>query len=115
MAQWSKLLRGAGALIAYHDTWPYFARRFRLRFVGFIETRPGIPPSAAHLAKLLRIARDEKVRAIVREPHEPRRDTDFLAQRTGARVAILASGVGAVPGAIDYISLIDHNVRALAP
>jgi ABC-type Zn uptake system ZnuABC Zn-binding protein ZnuA len=115
MAQWSTQLRGTGALIAHHDTWPYFARRFRLRFVGFIETRPGIPPSAAHLAELLRIARDEKVRAIVREPHEPRRDADFLAQRTGARVAILASGVGAVPGAVDYISLIDHNVRALAP
>lgn len=115
MAQWSRLLGGAGALIAYHDTWPYFARRFRLHFVGFIETRPGIPPSAAHLAELLRIAGQENVRVIVREPHEPLRDAAFLAERTGARVAILASGVGAVPEAIDYISLIDYNVRALAP
>jgi len=115
MAQWSSALRGAGALIAYHDTWPYFARRFRLRFVGFIETRPGIAPSAAHLADLLRIAKEEKVRAIVREPHQPPRDAAFLAERTGARVAVLASGVGAVREAVDYISLIDYNVRALAP
>ena len=113
MAEWSSALRGAGALIAYHDTWPYFARRFRLRFVGFIEARPGIPPSAAHLAALLRTARDEKVRRIVREPHEPARDAAFLAERSGARVAILASGVGAVPEAVDYLSLIDYNVRTL--
>jgi ABC-type Zn uptake system ZnuABC Zn-binding protein ZnuA len=54
------------------------------------------------------------VGAIVREPHEPKRDADFIAQRTGARVAILASSVGAVPEARDYISLIDYNVRALS-
>jgi zinc/manganese transport system substrate-binding protein/zinc transport system substrate-binding protein len=63
---------------------------------------------------LLRIAKEQKVRAIVREPHQPPRDAAFLAERTGARVAILASGVGAVPEAVDYISLIDYNVSILA-
>ncbi len=32
-------------IVAYHNSWPYFARRFRLDFVGFIETKPGVPPS----------------------------------------------------------------------
>jgi hypothetical protein len=50
----------------------------------------------------------------VREPHEPRRDADFIAARTGAKVVILASGIGAVPEAQDYLSLIDYNVKALA-
>jgi ABC-type Zn uptake system ZnuABC Zn-binding protein ZnuA len=58
--------------------------------------------------------RKERVAAIVREPHEPARDADFLATRTGAAVAVLASGVGAVPEAPDYLSLIDYNVRTLA-
>jgi ABC-type Zn uptake system ZnuABC Zn-binding protein ZnuA len=109
MAEWKRLLDKPQTLIAYHDTWPYFARRFRLRFVGIIETRPGVPPSPSHLASLAAM----KVGAIVREPHEPRRDVDFLAARTGARVVILASGVGSVPEARDYLSLIDYNVRAL--
>ena len=52
--------------------------------------------------------------ALVREPHEPRRDADFVAVKTGASVVILASGVGVVPEARDYLSLIDYNVRALA-
>jgi ABC-type Zn uptake system ZnuABC Zn-binding protein ZnuA len=115
-AQWSRLLApGQGrALIAYHDTWPYLARRFRLRFLGVIETRPGVAPSPSHLASLASEGRKERVVAIVREPHEPARDADFIASRTGAVVVVLASGVDAVPQARDYVSLIDYNVRALA-
>ncbi len=79
-----------------------------------IETRPGIAPSPAHLASLTQLGTKERVGAIVREPHEPKRDADFIAARTGAKVVILASSVGAVPEARDYISLIDYNVRALA-
>jgi ABC-type Zn uptake system ZnuABC Zn-binding protein ZnuA len=110
MPEWSRALQSARPIIAYHDTWPYLARRFRLRIVGIIETRPGVAPSPAHLAQLSRM----KVAAIVREPHEPRRDADFLAARSGAKVAILASGIGTVPEARDYLSLIDYNVRTLA-
>lgn len=110
IAEWSRALRDAPPLVAYHDTWPYFARRFRLRFVGVIETRPGIAASPSHLAALARL----KPGFIVREPHEPRRDADFLAAKTGARVVVLASTVGAVPAARDYISLFEYNVRALS-
>ena len=115
LARWSRALAKAPPLIAYHDTWPYFARRFRLRFVGIIEPRPGILASPAHLGALIDAARAAKVGFVVREPHEPRRDADFIAAKAGAKVAILASSVGAVPGATDYLSLIDYNVRQLAP
>jgi ABC-type Zn uptake system ZnuABC Zn-binding protein ZnuA len=110
LAGWSRALASAPTLIAYHDTWPYFARRFRLHFVGIIETRPGIAPAPSHLASLTR----EKPGIVVREPHEPKRDADFIAAKTGAKVVVLASTVGAVPEATDYLSLIDYNVRALA-
>jgi ABC-type Zn uptake system ZnuABC Zn-binding protein ZnuA len=113
MREWTAALKSAPPLIAYHDTWPYFARRFRLRFVGAIETRPGVAPSPSHLAELARLGKEQRVGIIVREPHEPKRDADFLAARIGARVVVLASGVGAVPEARDYISLIDYDVRAL--
>jgi ABC-type Zn uptake system ZnuABC Zn-binding protein ZnuA len=111
MRAWSQALPHATAILSQHDTWPYFARRFRLRFVGVIEPRPGVPPGPAHLAEL---ARMPGVTAIVRQPHEPRRDAEFLAAKTGAPIVILASGVGAVPEARDYLSLIDYNVRELA-
>src|SRR6266705_2473611 len=58
-------------LIAYHNSWPYFARRFRLDIVDFIEPKPGVAPSPAHLAKLIAEGRKQGVRAILHEPYEP--------------------------------------------
>ena len=100
-------------LVAYHNSWAYFARRFRLDFVGFIEPRPGVPPSPASLAALIRTMRERDVRIIVRQPHEPEKNAAFLAQKTGASVAVLAGSVGGIPAAHDYLSLFDANVAAL--
>ena len=101
------------ALIAYHNSWAYFARRFRLDFVGFIEPRPGVPPSPAYLAGLIKTMRERNVRLIVRQPHEPEKNVAFLAQKTDAAVVLLAGSVGATPAAKDYVSLFDANLDAL--
>ena len=100
-------------IVAYHNSWPYFARRFRLDFVGFIETKPGVPPSPSHLAEIVRDMRARGARIVVREPNEAERDVAFVASRAGAQVVTLAASVGALPGADDYISLFDVNVEAL--
>ncbi len=101
------------SLVAYHNTWAYFARRFRLKFVGYIELREGIPPSAAHLAQLAKLMRDQNVRIVVRQPHESAKDADSVAQRVGATVAVLAASVNAIPAAADYLAMIDYNVATL--
>jgi ABC-type Zn uptake system ZnuABC Zn-binding protein ZnuA len=100
-------------LVAYHNTWPYFARRFRLDFVGFLETKPGVPPSPAHLAAILQTMRARAVRLVVREPSEPERDAAFVAGKAGASVVSLAGSVGALPRTEDFISLFDTDVEAL--
>jgi len=101
------------ALIAYHNSWAYFARRFRLDIAGFIEPKPGVQPSPAHLAAMIRLMREKNIGIIVREPHEPERDVAFLAAKTEANVVVLAASVGATAQARDYISLFDANVDAL--
>ena len=67
MAAWT--MRAASLagvkVIAYHNSWPYFARRFRLDIAGVIEPRPGVAPSAAHLARLIADGRSAPVRAVV--------------------------------------------------
>jgi len=100
-------------LVAYHNSWPYFARRFRLEFIATVEPKPGVPPSPAHLASLISTMNARGARIIVRQPHEPERDAAFVAQRTGGVVAVLAASVGALPGADDYLSLFDVNIAAL--
>jgi ABC-type Zn uptake system ZnuABC Zn-binding protein ZnuA len=100
-------------LIAYHNSWPYFARRFRLDFADFLEIKPGVPPSPSHLAGIIQTMRTRGARIVVREPHEPERDLAFVAVKTGASVVVLAASVGALPGTGDYLSLFESNVAAL--
>jgi ABC-type Zn uptake system ZnuABC Zn-binding protein ZnuA len=100
-------------IVAYHNSWPYFARRFRLDFVGFIETKPGVPPSPSHLAGIVKTMRERGVRIVVREPQEPERDVAFVASKTGGLIVKLAASVGALPRTDDYIALFDANVEAL--
>ena len=115
MVEWEEKLAPLKAMpiVAYHNSWPYFARRFRLDFVGFIETKPGVPPSPAHLAGIVKTMRERGIRIVVREPHEPERDVAFVASKAGASVVKLAASVGALPEASDYISVFDVNVEAL--
>ena len=83
LADWEAKLAPLKAvpLVAYHNSWPYFARRFRLDFAGFIEIKPGVPPSPSHLAGIIETMRTRGVRIVVREPHEPERDAAFVAAR----------------------------------
>jgi len=115
LTEWESKLGALKAMpiVAYHNSWPYFARRFRLDVIGFIETKPGVPPSPSHLAAIVRDMRARGARIVLREPHEPERDVAFVASRAGAQVVTLAASVGALPGADDYISLFDVNVAAL--
>ena len=115
LAEWEARLAPLKAMpiVAYHNSWPYFARRFRLDFVGFIEVKPGVPPSPSHLAGIVRTMRARGVRIVVREPHEPKRDVAFVASKAGASIVTLAASVGALPQAGDYIGLFDANVAAL--
>ena len=57
--------------------------------------------------------KSDHVSIVVREPHEPKRDVDFVAGKAGAKVVTLAASVGALPQAGDYIALFDTNVAAL--
>jgi ABC-type Zn uptake system ZnuABC Zn-binding protein ZnuA len=115
LTEWEAKLGSLKAMpiVAYHNSWPYFARRFRLDFVGFIETKPGVPPSPSHLAGIVQTMRTRGVHIVVREPHEPERDVAFVASKAGASVVTLAASVGALPHTGDYISLFDADVEAL--
>jgi ABC-type Zn uptake system ZnuABC Zn-binding protein ZnuA len=114
--RWTELLAPfAGVkLVAYHNSWPYFARRFRLDVIDFIEPKPGVAPSPAHLARLILKGRDMHVRAIVHEPYEPQEASRLVAGRLGVPLVLLATSVDSVPKTADYFALLDYNVTTLA-
>jgi ABC-type Zn uptake system ZnuABC Zn-binding protein ZnuA len=113
--RWAKALAPfAGArVVAYHNTWPYFARRFRLEVAGFIEPRPGVPPAPSHLAELIERMKRHHIRVVIVEPYINTSVAELVASRAGARLAPLAPSVGSAPGTEDYLKLFDYNVAQL--
>lgn len=99
--------------LAYHDSWAYFARRFRLRIVDIIEPKPGIAPPPARLGALLNTIRNQQVRAILKQPYDADAFAHMLARRSGIPVVVLAPSVGSLPHTADYFSMMDYNVQAL--
>jgi ABC-type Zn uptake system ZnuABC Zn-binding protein ZnuA len=116
LGRWrARLAPFAGArLVVVHDTWPYFARRFGLAIAGAVEETPGVPPSPAHLGRLIERMRASGVRVIVAERGASPAIVRRLASATGAHVATLAPSVGAEPDVPDYIALFDVAVERLA-
>ena len=114
--RWSELLApfGGAKLIAYHNSWPYFARRFRLDIIDFVEPKPGVAPSAAHLARLISAGRTARVRAVLHEPYEPEDASRLLARKLDVPFVLLATSVDSVPGTKDYFALFDYNAATLA-
>jgi ABC-type Zn uptake system ZnuABC Zn-binding protein ZnuA len=102
-------------IVTYHNTWRYFADRFGLRADTFLEPKPGIPPSPPHLRQVVEKMKSEGVRAILVEPFQNRRNADWVAQNTGARVVEVCQFPGGLPGTEgDYLALMDANVDAIA-
>jgi zinc/manganese transport system substrate-binding protein len=104
-------LKGA-KVVTYHKDFDYFFRRFGMEVADTLEPKPGIPPSPTHLTQLIPAMRAQNVRLIVVEPYRERRNPDFVAQSTGARVVQLATMPGG-DDAPDYVGLIDYDVNEL--
>jgi ABC-type Zn uptake system ZnuABC Zn-binding protein ZnuA len=100
--------------VADHNVWPYFAQRFQISLVGFLEPRPGVPPTTKHSKELIRTMQAQEVKIILASAYYDPRHAQFMAQNTGAKVVPLANQVGARADTDDYISMVDYNVRQLA-
>jgi len=102
------------SVVAYHDSWVYFAHRFGLNIDIFLEPKPGIPPSPSHLAEVIEKMKAQKIKAIIVEPFHDRKIAEKVASSTGAKVADFAQYPGAFPGTDSYVKLIDTLVSRLA-
>lgn len=101
-------------IVAWHTSWRYFAEYTKVHIVGFIEPKPGVPPSPSHLAGLIQTVKRTGAKAIVMEPYYDRKTADFVAAKTGAVVVMLPPSVGGQKGLDDYLSVISYNIQTLA-
>ncbi len=101
-------------LVTYHNSWPNFLKRFRLVAAGYIEPKPGIPPTPSHTVEIINMMREKKVPVILMEPYFDEKTPKAVTEKTGARLLRFIPSVGGVPEVKDYIALFDYDVKLLA-
>lgn len=111
--QWHAISLKGKKFIAYHKYFEYLAAEFGFQFVGYLEPKPGIPPSAAHIEQLIELMERTKPEAIVVTPAIGEPEAKSLFQKTGVRVTVLPHEVGSLPGAEDYFSFMDKVMTSL--
>jgi len=94
-------------VIAYHKTWPNLTKRFKIKIVDYVEPKPGISPSPAHIANLIKRMKTEGIKIIIREPFYENKIPAFVASKTGASVLTLPTSVEGISGIKDYFVLFD--------
>jgi zinc/manganese transport system substrate-binding protein len=105
-------LNGA-EVITYHNSWPNFAARFGLQVVGYVEPKPGIPPTPSHTLAVIQQIRQDNIQLILVEPYFDEKTPQAIARQTGSRVVTLLPSVGGVPEVKTYFDLFDYNIRLL--
>jgi ABC-type Zn uptake system ZnuABC Zn-binding protein ZnuA len=100
-------------IVTYHRSWANFVDRFGLDVVGYVEPRPGIPPSPGHTFDLTREMKRLGVKIILVEPYFDVKTPNAIARDTGARVLVMAPAVGAEKAITDYITLFEYDINLL--
>ncbi len=100
-------------VVTYHRSWPNFVERFGLDVIGYVEPKPGIPPSPQHTIDLIGEMKKVKATIILVEPYFDLKTPQSVARETGGKVVVLASSVGGEKEITDYIHLFEYNVNLL--
>lgn len=100
-------------VVTYHNSWPNFAKRFGLRVVGYVEPKPGIPPTPSHTLELIAFMKEQKVKAILVEPYFDSRTPESIARQTGAQALQLMPSVGGAKEIKTYFDLFDYDINLL--
>ena len=100
-------------VVTYHRSWPNFVDRFGLNVIGYVEPRPGIPPSPSHTLDVITAMKQQNVKLILVEPYFDLKTPNSIARETGGKVLVMPPSVGGVKEIKDYIGLFDYDLALL--
>ena len=100
-------------IIAYHDEWPYFEKRFGLQVADFLEPKPGIPPTPSQLLKVINEMKRDHMKIIIISPYFTTESGELVARSSGGKLVTLATSVGANDHIKTYYDLFDYNISQL--
>lgn len=100
-------------IVTYHRSWPNFAAEFGLDVIGYVEPKPGIPPSPAHTLDLIQEMKRQGIKIILVEPYFDLKTPNSIARETGAKVLVMPPSVGGVKEVQNYFQLFDYDINLL--
>jgi zinc/manganese transport system substrate-binding protein len=100
-------------IVCYHKNWIYFTTLFGLEVADYVEPKPGIPPTARHVADLIELIKREKIHVLLAANYFERSQPQLIADRTGIIPVIVPTSVNGEAGVTTYFELIDDWVRSL--
>ena len=100
-------------VVTYHRSLPNFAKHFGLDVVGYVEPRPGIPPTPSHTLELIQLMKRENCKIILVEPYFDLKTPQSIARETGAQVVVYLPSVGGVKEVTTYFQLFDYDIALL--
>src|SRR3954468_2189468 len=115
-AEWEKTMapfKGA-KVVTYHNDFVYFAERFGIKVVETLEPKPGIAPSAAHLAQVISAMKSNDAHAVLVQPYQNRKTAETEARQTGAAVLDVTQQPGAMKNTDTYVAMMDNLVTTVA-
>ena len=100
-------------VVTYHRSFPNFAKHFGLDVIGYVEPRPGIPPTPSHTVELIQLMRRENCKVVLVEPYFDLKTPQSIGRETGAQVVVYLPSVGGEKGVDDYFKLFDYDIGLL--
>lgn len=108
----SKNIRGK-KFVSYHKYFEYLASEYGFRIIGYVEQKPGIPPSAAYIESLIDTMKKTKPDSILTIEYYCNTGIDLLTKRTGVKSIIIPHDVGSTSNINDWFSLMDTVFKSL--
>ena len=105
-------LRGR-PIVAQHQTMSYLLDWTGLRAVGYLEPKPGVPPSAGHLAEVLQTLEKTPAKMVIRAAYEDPRPVQFIAEKAHIPAVTLPYTIGGTDAAKNLFSLYDDTINRL--
>jgi len=90
-------------IVTYHRSFPNFAARFGLDIVGYVEPKPGIPPTPQHTLDLINQMKKDSVKIVMVEPYFDLKTPNAIGRDAGAQVLVMPPSVGGTKDVTDYI------------
>ena len=100
-------------VVTYHRSFPNFASHFGLDVIGYVEPRPGIPPTPSHTLELIQLMKSQNCKVVLVEPYFDLKTPQSIGRATGAQVLVYLPSVGGEKQVTNYFELFDYDIGLL--